>query len=191
MDLLVEEAGSGVGRGQRTVQQMDTTSDTHNEAVSSMLEKISNPEAFGQVVSLLTNLSRYLDMVANAVLSGNASNSVAPFTNRAVSIYEELRAKLIGFIVDDDLRTSAAAMLRTMDGVVDPIEAALVADQAQLWVETTLRYGAFSHKMNLISMQIGLEEAAVSAQLHEQREKALTFEHRINGGNSKVPGTYI
>lgn len=168
---------------------MDT--DTSNETINSMIGKISDPEAFGQVVSLMTNLSRYLDMVANAVLSGNAAPSVDAFTTRAVSIYEELRGRLIGFIIDEDLKAQAKEMLRSMANTTDPIEAALVADQAQLWVETTLRYGAFSHRMNLMSMQIGLETAAVSAQLHEQREKAMTFEHRMNGGQPKTPGTYL
>lgn len=89
------------------------------------------------------------------------------------------------------MRDLAGKMLREVNDDADLLEVALVADQAHMWLETSIRHGAFEHRMKLISIQLGLEEAAASAQLSEQREKVAIFEKRSNGTKDHSGGTYV
>jgi hypothetical protein len=164
----------------------NSTSDT-NQTIGQIIDL----ETFGQSHHLLMNLSRYLDNAAAAVLAGSvAPASVAAFVRRAVALYGDLRERILALAGDGDFAARCSEMLRPLDGVEDPIEAALIADQAHTFLETALRDGAFTHRMQMLSLQLGLETAAASAQLGEQREKAQVFEHRLAEPKGST-GTYL
>jgi len=157
----------------------------------SISQKVSDIEAFGQAFNMMMNLSKYLDTAANSVLGGTLEiTATAPFVRRAASIYAELRGTILGLILDEDIRSNGETMLRKLEGDVDVLEAALILDQSHCWLETSVRHGAFSHRVKLLDLQLGLEEAAANAQLSEQREKAELFEKRGTGGKN-VGGTYV
>jgi len=157
----------------------------------SISQKVSDIEAFGQAFNMMMNLSKYLDTAANSVLSGNLEmTTTGPLVRRAASIYDDLRDTILGLILDDDIRRNGERMLRKLEGEADVLEAALILDQSHCWLETSVRHGAFSHRVKLLDLQLGLEEAAANAQLSEQREKAELFEKRGTSGKS-LGGTYV
>jgi hypothetical protein len=154
-------------------------------------DMVSNIEEFGQAYTLMVNLSRYLDMVSSSVMAGNISDSgVLPFVRKAREVYGELRTMILTEISDDQLRGRAERMFRGLDGVENVLEAALIVDQAQAWLESELKHGAFTHRMNMMSLQLGLETAATNAQLGEQLEKAKVFESRTDRGGMHT-GNYV
>ena len=157
-----------------------------------LVDKVSDIETFGQAFNLLMNLSKYLDMAANSVMAGTLDiKSGEAFVRRAVDVYTDLRSTILDLIVDDNWATAGMAMLRPMEEVADILEAALVADQSHTWLETSIRRGAFEHRVKLLDMQLGLEQAAASAQLGEQLEKAQVFEKRHASNKNGGGGTYV
>lgn len=157
----------------------------------SISHKVSDIESFGQAFNMMLNLSKYLDTAANAVLGGTLDKDDTKFfVERARSIYTELRGEILDLITDQQIRSECSTKLRELEGVGDILEAALVVDQSHCWLETSLRHGAFSHRMKLLDLQLGLEEAAANAQLSEQREKVELFEKRSSGTKS-AGGTYV
>jgi hypothetical protein len=155
-------------------------------------EKISNIEAFGQTLNLLMNLSRYLDIAANSVMAGTLNEKDRErFSKRAGQIYSELRTDILEMIQDDAYLKEGERMLRALEEESDLLEMALVVDQAHGWLETSIRHGAFGHRMKLLNIQLGLEEAAANAQLGEQREKAQVFEDRLSGKGKGSIGNYV
>jgi hypothetical protein len=158
----------------------------------SLTDSVSDLETFGQAVNLLMNLSKYLDMAANSVMAGTLDvKSGEAFVRRAVDVYTDLRSTILDLIVDDIWATAGMTMLRPMEEVADILEAALVADQSHTWLETSIRRGAFEHRVKLLDMQLGLEQAAASAQLGEQLEKAQVFEKRHASNKNSGGGTYV
>jgi len=157
----------------------------------SISQKVSDIEGFGQAFNMMMNLSKYLDTAANAVLGGTLTKDEAKlFVGRACSIYTELRGEILDLITDPQIQSECATKLRKLEGVDDVLEAALVVDQSHCWLETSIRHGAFSHRMKLLDLQLGLEEAAANAQLSEQREKVELFEKR-SAGSKSIGGTYV
>lgn len=159
----------------------------------SLTEHVKDLEAFGQAFSLLMNLSKYLDMAGNSVMAGTLRpEDGRAFAQRAGSIYAELRGELLGLINDGTWSEVGHRMLRPLQGEVDLLEAALVVDQSHMWLETSIRRGAFQHRVKLLNLQLGLEEAAANAQLGEQLEKAQVFEKRNGAGSKNLGGgTYV
>lgn len=165
---------------------------TENFPTETLADKVADVEAFGQAFSLLTNLSKYLDMAANAVLAGTLDREQgAAFVRRAGEVYADLREEILNLIEDGDWRVAGGARMRPLEGVEDLLEAALVVDQSHIWLETSIRRGAFTHRVKLLGLQLGLEEAAANAQLGEQREKAQTFEKRHNQPKEVGGGAYV
>jgi len=157
----------------------------------SISHKVSDIEAFGQTLNLLMNLSKYLDTVANSVLGGTLSiDATKAFVSRVGMIYAELRAKILELTTDEDARAEGEAMLRPLHAEMDVLEVALVVDQSHCWLETSIRRGAFSHRVKLLGLQLGLEEAAANAQLSEQREKMELFEKR-GADHKNSNGAYV
>lgn len=157
----------------------------------SISHKVSDIEAFGQTFNMLMNLSKYLDTAANSVLGGNLDMSeTKALVSRAGMIYAELRGTILELITDEGTKAQTGAMLRPLLTDMDVLEAALVVDQSHCWLETSIRRGAFSHRVKLLDLQLGLEEAAASAQLGEQREKAELFEKR-SGDHKNGNGAYV
>jgi hypothetical protein len=141
---------------------------------------IGDLEVFGRTYGLLVNLSRYLDNVAGGVVAGTVDGaSVQPFADQAVVIYTDLRRVLLDQITDDSLAAAAGEMLRPLSSGVGVLEAALVADQSQAWVDATIRPGVFARRIKLAAMQLGLEEVATSAQLGEQSAKAAAVNRQL------------
>jgi hypothetical protein len=175
-------AGGGLFR---TVVAMSIESTPPN----AIEDKVVDIETFGQCYGLMLNLSRYLDNVAGGVLAGSIEiDAAAPFVKRAAGIYEDLRQQLVAQITDDELAAAASEMLRPLDADETVLEAALVVDQSQSWIDSTLKHGSFSHRIKLLGLQFGLEAAATTAQLGEQREKAESFQGRLTTG---APGLYV
>jgi len=176
--------------------QVGTVTSMHDSPVESRTRNpiennVVDLEHFGQLFSLMTNLSRYVDTAAGAVLAGTTTeDAIRSFGQRSVSMYTSLRSDILESISDEQLRRAGELRMLNIDPDCNVVEAAVVIDQAHVWLETTIRHGAFKHRVDLISMQLGVEAAAVSVQLGEQREKALVFENRLNGSD-KVPGTYL
>lgn len=157
----------------------------------SISHKVSDIEAFGQTFNMLMNLSKYLDTAANSVLGGNLGmEETKALVSRAGMIYAELRDTILELITDDGTKAQSAAMLRPLHAEMDVLEAALVVDQSHCWLETSIRRGAFSHRVKLLDLQLGLEEAAANAQLSEQREKVEFFEKRGND-HKNSNGAYV
>lgn len=157
-----------------------------------LFEQVSDIERLGQVHTLLTGLSKYLDTAASATFGGTLDGKAAEaFTARSILIYRELRSEILDLIMEGPAREQAATMLRDVGDAADLLEVALIADQAHMWLESGIRHGTFEHRIRLISVQLGLEEAAANAQLSEQRERAAIFEKRSNKPKDNTGGTYM
>jgi hypothetical protein len=157
----------------------------------SISHKVSDIEAFGQTLSMLMHLSKYLDTAANSVLGGNlVMTETKALVARAGTIYTELRGTILELITDKDTKAQSTAMLRPLHAEMDVLEAALVVDQSHCWLETSIRRGTFSHRVKILDLQLGLEEAAANAQLSEQRGKVEFFEKRGND-HKNGNGAYV
>lgn len=108
-------------------------------------ERVKDSSMFGAGLMRLTRLSKYLDLVAAATLSGDHPRDDAEqFVTQARVFYTTLREELLGQFTDEtETERAKAAMLPLAEGT-EVLTASLVVDQALAFLTSTVEAGSFS-----------------------------------------------
>jgi hypothetical protein len=163
---------------------------THLDASAPIADRVVDLENYGRLYNLLMGLSRYVDNIAGGLLAGNvAHGDVATFVGCAAKVYNDLRDEIVGEFKGAEDQDLARRRMQHLDAD-DVFATALLIDQSQLWMSSTMSSGSFADRIRITNMQFGIEAATTTQQFGELRNKIGSESSKLSMTRG-ADGTYL